>query len=85
MGVLRKVMRRFNLTADYQFYEPMSIDEMRAVAETGTKLPLRHVDKHPCTKMFLDVPTLCLNVESEQVKNEYILSMFNVILLRTVK
>ncbi len=65
---LRKVMRRFNLTADYQFCESMSIDELRAIAETGTKLPLRHVDKRPCTKMLLHVPTLCLTVESEQVR-----------------
>ncbi len=66
-GVLRKVMRRFNLTADYRFYESMSMGEMRAIAETGTKLPMRYVNKYPCTKMLLDVPTLCLNVESEQV------------------
>ncbi len=68
MGVLRKIIRRFNLTAEYQFYEPMSIDELRAIAKTGTKLPLRNVDERPCTKMLLDVPTLCLVVESEQVR-----------------
>ncbi len=67
-GKLSKVMRRFNLTADYQFCEQMSIDELRAIAEKGTKLPLKHVDRRPCTKMLLYVPTLVLVVESEQVR-----------------